>query len=93
MRLKSEKIEQLAGVIVKALEANGEVTLGESPEDVTRLIQQVIAEDMQLEDEIEEEARRVLDEHVNMIQRKGVSYDSMLRKVKKRIARERKIVL
>lgn len=93
MRLSPKRIETLARVICRSLEQSSELQLVESPEKATQLIRQVIAEDIRLEEEIEDEARRLLDEHKNEIDRKGASYDSLLRKTKSRLAQERKMVL
>jgi hypothetical protein len=93
MRLKPEKIEELAGLVHEALAANPELKLQESREKIVHLIRLAIQEDLMAEDAIEEEARRLLGEHMDEIQRKGMSFDMMLLKAKQRIAQERKMVL
>jgi hypothetical protein len=93
MRLKPEKIERLARLIYEALEAHGEVTVTEPRDRVTQLIRAAIAEDLQAEDEIEEQARAMLEQYREEIRRKGASYDKMLQKAKQKIAQERKMVL
>ena len=61
MRLRPEKIEHLAQVVVESLTQYPEVTLQESRDHLVGLVKRVITEDLRLEDEIEEEARRVLE--------------------------------
>lgn len=93
MRLKPEKIEQLASIIVDTLAANPEVTLGEDRGKIAGLIKRVITEDMQAEDEIEAEARKLLEQYMDEIRHKGASYDKLFQKAKQKIAQERKMVL
>lgn len=93
MRLKPEKIDHLAQVIYKSLAANSELTLHESESAIVLLIKQIITQDMQMEDEIEEEARRLLDEKLSEFQLRNVSVDKLLLKMKQKLAQERKMVL
>jgi hypothetical protein len=93
MRLSPKKIESLSKAICRSLEANPDLEFAESADKVQVLIRRVIAEDMRLEEEIEEEARKLLEQHKGEIDRKGASYDALLRKAKAKIAQERKVVL
>ena len=93
MRLKPEKIDQLADLIHAALAANPEVELAESADKIKALIRQTIHEDLAAEDQIEEEARKLLEPHMDEIQRKSMSFDKMLLKTKQKLAQERKMVL
>lgn len=93
MRLKPEKIEHLAHRIYESLEAQPQVELQETRDHVLHLIIRVITEDMKQEDEIEEQARRMLQAHRGEIDLKGMSFDKLLQKAKHRIAQERKIVI
>ena len=93
MRLKPEKIEHLANVIYESLASRSELTLTEHKDKIAGTIRRVVMEDMKAEDEIEEEAHRLLKEHKEQIQRQGASYEKILLKAKQKIARERKMVL
>lgn len=93
MRLKPEKIENLAGVIYAALAANNDLTLTESRETISGLIRQVITEDLKTEDEIEAEAHHRLEQFKEEITKKGASYEKLFLKAKQKIAQERKMVL
>ena len=93
MRLSPKKIETLARVIRRSLEQTAGLELAESPEAIEMLIRQVITDDLRMEDEIEEEARRLLDQHADQIQMRGASYDALLRKTKAKLAQDRKMVL
>lgn len=93
MRLKPEKIEQLAGVVFDSLAANPEVTLTEGRDKVVGLIKRIITEDMLAEDEIEKDAHKLLEQFQSEITRKGASYDKLFQKAKQKLAQERKMVI
>jgi hypothetical protein len=93
MRLKPAKIDHLANKIFDALAQNEEIKLVEGRDKFLILIRQIITDDLKAEDEIEEEARRMLDVHIDQIRSKGVSYEQLLLKAKRKLAQESKIVL
>lgn len=93
MRLRPEKIEVLAEQVYAALAANKDSGVSAERAAVTAVIRRVITEDLKAEDEIEEQARALLDEHMSEIQRKGISFEKILLKTKQQLARERKMVL
>jgi hypothetical protein len=93
MRLKPEKIEHLANIIFDSLAANKEITLSEGRDKIVGTIRRLITEDMLAEDEIEEAARALLEEHKDQISRQGASYEKLFNKAKQKIALERKMVL
>lgn len=93
MSLKPEKIDHLAHLVYQQLDSLDEVTLNEDKASIIKLIKQVIQQDFKEEAAIEEEARRLLDEHKQTIEFRGVSYQSLLQKTKQKIANERRFVL
>jgi hypothetical protein len=93
MRLKPEKIEQLAELVYDALAANAEVKLVGERKDVVFQIVKVVTEDLQAEEAIEAEARKLLEEHENELRRTGVRFDQALWKTKKKIARDKGFIL
>lgn len=93
MRLKPEKVELLAELIVASLKNTDGVTLKAEDGELVFAISQVIQQDLEDEEEIEQEAYKVLEEHRAELQRSGASTHSVLQKIKQRIARERKFTL
>ena len=93
MRLKPEKIEQLSELIYETLARNPEVRLKSERKDVVFQIARVITEDLQAEEGIEAEARKLLEEHENDLRRTGVRFDQALWKMKQKIARDKGFVL
>ena len=93
MRLKPEKIEQLADLVYDHLGTIDELKFGGEREAVTLLIRNVITENLKAEDDLEDEARRLLEEHEGMISRRNVNFDQILRKTKEKLARDRNMIL
>lgn len=93
MRLKPEKIEELAEKAYESLASRAEVKLLAERSDVVFEISQTIAEDLETEDEIERDARALLEKHARELRLSGVGSEQALRKTMQKIARERKFVL
>ena len=93
MRLKPEKIAQLAELIYDTLAKNEGLKLEGKREDVTYVIRDVIITDLKTEDEIEAEAKAILEKHENEIRRGNVNYEQIFRKTKDKLARDRGMVL
>ena len=93
MRLRPEKIERLAELVYDSLKEHKELKLNGERETILFAIRGVITEDMEAEEEIEAEARKILDDHEDDMRRMGVSLDQMLRKTKQKLARDRGMVL
>ncbi len=93
MRLRPEKIEHLAGLILDSLSANADVKIQGERAAVIGEVGKIITEDLQTEEEIETEARKLLDAHQDEMRRTNIRYDQALRKTKQKIARDRGFVL
>jgi hypothetical protein len=93
MRLKPEKIQQLAELIHDSLAANSQVKINRDRAAIAFEIGKIITEDLQTEDEIEAEARRLLEQHQDDLRRSGVRLDQAIWKAKQKIARDRGFVL
>lgn len=93
MRLKPEQINLLTELIVDSLEHNDEIEFAVERGEISVLVRNAITDDLKAEEEIEEEARRLLEEHREQIQWKGMSFDKLLLKTKQKLAQERKMVL
>jgi hypothetical protein len=93
MRLKPEKIEQLAEFIHDGLAANSKVALRGERRDIVHEIIRVLTEDFKTEDDIEIEARKLLEKHDKELKRTGARFDQVLMKTKQKIARDRGFVL
>ncbi len=82
----------MATEVVKRL-IEGELIETKSLESVTQRVRQCMAEELGVEDRLNEEVREILTQHQDEMRRTGVSYQEMYKKVKGQLARDRKLVL
>ena len=92
MRLTSDQVEYLARKIVKTLVAEGKLEV-DSATRVSEGIARVITEDLQVEDRLNEEVREVLVQHASEMQRSNITYSEMFKMVKRKLAKEKGIIL
>lgn len=92
MRLTSDQVEFLARKIVKTLVSEGKLDV-DSDTRVAEGIARVITEDLQVEDRLNEEVREVLMQHASEMQRSNITYSEMFKMVKRKLAKEKGIIL
>ncbi|HUO35816.1 MAG TPA: DUF507 family protein [Candidatus Acidoferrum sp.] len=92
MLLSREYVSYMAKEVVKRLVA-AKMIETKNMERVTSSLRQVLADEVTVEDRVNEEAREILAKHSDEMKRMGVSYQEMFKKVKGQIARERKLIL
>ena len=92
MRLAADEIEFIARKIVKTLVGSGKLEVDSEPRIVEMLIGVVTAE-LSVEDRLNEEVREVLMQHSSEIERSNMSYSDMFKMVKKKLAKEKGIIL
>jgi len=56
-------------------------------------VRSAIAEELSIEDRLNEEVREILSQWAEEMRRRGASYQEMYKKVKGQLARERKLIL
>jgi hypothetical protein len=94
MRLKPEKINKLSEAIYNKIKTIDQAKILVSEEEFKNTVQSVILEDLQEEDDIEKEAKEILEENKIKIQmRHNINYLELLKKTKDIIARKRKFTL
>ena len=91
MLLSRDYVTYMAQEVAKRLVA--EQMIEAAPEQITPRIRQAMADELSVEDRVNEEARQILNDHADEMRRTGVSYQEMFKKVKAQIARDRKLVL
>jgi hypothetical protein len=92
MLLSRDYVGYMAKEIVKRLVA-GKMIETKHVENLTTQVRQVMADEVTIEDRVNEEAREILAKHSDEMKRVGASYQEMFKKVKGQIARERKLIL
>jgi hypothetical protein len=78
--------------VVKRLIAS-EMIETKTPEAVAQQVRMAMAEELSVEDRLNEETRGILNQHSDEMRRTGVSYQEMYKKVKGELARQRKLIL
>lgn len=92
MRLTSNEIEYISRKIVKTLVAADRLEV-DSAGRVVEAIAGVITDELQVEDRLNEEVRETLLQHASEMERSNVTYTEMFKMLKRKMAREKGIVL
>jgi hypothetical protein len=92
MLLSRDFVGYMANEVVKRLVANKMIEAG-NPAALTERIRLKMAEEIGVEERLNEEVREILNQHSEEMRRTGVSYQEMYKKVKGELARQRKLIL
>jgi len=92
MLLSRDFVGYMAKEVVKRLVA-GEMIETKNVEGVTQAMRQVMADEVTVEDRLNEEVREILARYSDEMRNTGASYQEMYKKVKGQLARERKLIL
>ena len=92
MHLSREYATYMSKELLKRLAKEGLIQF-EQPEYVNEVMLQVVLDELTVEDRINDEARRILEEHSDQMKTFGATYEDAFKAIKKQIIRERKIVL
>jgi hypothetical protein len=92
MRLNKNQIEHMAFIVVRNLSKEGKVIF----EDRNKILEDIaalITDEFQKEDQLDQEVREILSQHMEKIRRENIEYQTMFRMIKTKLAKERNIVL
>lgn len=92
MRLPREYVGYMARQVLKRLVAEKMIQY-DQPDYVNEVMAQVMLEEIGVEDKVNAEVRKILDEYGDQMKQMGVSYEDMFKKVKRQLVRERNIIL
>ena len=92
MLLSRDYVGHMAKEVVKRLVA-GKMIETKNADDLSQRVRQVMAEEIGIEDRVNEEVREILAKYSDEMRNTGVSYQDMFKKVKGQLARERKLIL
>jgi len=92
MLLSRDFVAYMASEVVKRLAA-AEMMEAKAPEALVQRIRQRMADELSVEDRLNDEVREILSQHSDEMRRTGASYQEMYKKVKGQLARERKLIL
>ena len=92
MHFQREYVAYMAKQVLKRLSDSGLIQY-EQPDYVTEVINQVMFEELSVEDRINDEVRKILEEHGNEMKELGATYDDAFKAIKKELIRQRKVIL
>ena len=92
MQLQREYVAYMAKQLLKRLTAAGLIQY-DQPEYVNEVMYEVMVDELSVEDRINDEARKILEQHGEQMEFYGATYEEALRAIKKQLVRERKVVL
>jgi len=92
MLLSRDYVGYMAKEVVKRLVAAKMIEV-KNAEATTQQVRAVRAEEITIEDRLNEEVREILAKHQDEMKNTGVSYQEMFKKAKAQLARQRKLIL
>jgi len=92
MLLSRDYVAYMAREVVKRLVA-GQMIETKAEAALAQRVRQAMAEELAVEDRLNEEVREILSRYSDEMRRTGASYQEMYKKVKGQLARERKLIL
>ena len=92
MLLSRDFVGHMSKEIVKRLLAAKMIEIKEV-DAVSQQVRQVMADEIGIEDRLNEEAREIMAQNADEMRRTGVSYQEMFKKIKSHLAKERKLIL
>lgn len=92
MHLPREYVAYMAQQVLKRLSAAGLIQY-DQPAYVGEVMNQMLLDEMGVEARIDDEVRKILEQHGDEMKEVGASYEEMFKKVKKQLVRDRKVVL
>ncbi len=93
MLLSRDFVGYMAVELAKRLVANKMVETTAPPAALAERIRLKMAEEIGIEERLNEEVREILNKHSDEMRRTGASYQEMYKKVKGELARQRKLIL
>ena len=92
MQLQREYVAYMAKQLLKRLTA-AHLIQYDQPAYVNEVMFEVMIDELSVEDRINDEARKILEQHGEQMKFYGATYEEAFRAIKKQLVRERKVVL
>jgi len=94
MRLKREQVRFLAGRIVDDLLKEKLIEVDRSDLEMLRvMVDDFVLDQLLIEDRLNDEVRKLLDQYRDKMRRENISYQDMFKMIKKRLIDERNLVV
>ncbi len=92
MRLRKQQIESITNTISEELTKSESIRCNDI-EELKAKIRKIITDDLMVEDKLNEEVHKILEEHSSEIRQGSIEYHKMFRLVKEKLAKDRNIIL
>jgi hypothetical protein len=92
MLLGRDYVAYMAREVVRGLVESESIETN-AVDQLTRQVRQAMADELSIEERLNEEVREILGRYADEMRRTGASYQEMYKKVKGQLARERRLVL
>ena len=92
MQFQREYVAYMAKQLLKRLSEDGLISI-DQPDYVLEVMSQVMLEELSVEDRINDEVRKILEEHGNEMKELGATYEDAFKAIKKELVRQRKVIL
>ncbi len=92
MQLPRDYVGHMAKEVLKRLRTANLIQFDQA-EYVNEVLLQVVLDEMGVEDRINEEVRRILEQHGDQMKQFGATYEEAFKVIKKQLVRDRKVVL
>jgi hypothetical protein len=92
MLLARDYVAYMAREVVRGLVESESIETS-AVDQITQQVRQAMADELSVEERLNEEVREILGRYAEEMRRTGASYQEMYKKVKGQLARERRLVL
>ena len=92
MQLQREYVAYMAKQLLKRLTVANLIQY-DQPAYVNEVMFEVMIDELSVEDRINDEARKILEQHGEQMKFYGATYEEAFRAIKKQLVRERKVVV
>jgi hypothetical protein len=92
MLLGRDYVAYMAREVVRGLVESESIETN-AVDQLTQQVRQAMADELSIEERLNEEVREILGRYADEMRRTGASYQEMYKKVKGQLARERRLVL
>ena len=93
MKLRRDYIDTLSKRLVQQLVQKEYIRLHTDPKMVQARISSTIATDLKVEDDLDEEVRKILEGYTYQMKQQHIEYHEMFQMVKRKLIKERNLVL
>jgi len=92
MQFPREYVAYMAKEVLKRLAKPGLIQY-DQPDYVTEVMAQVMIDELTVEDRINDEVRKILEQYGDEMKQMGATYEEAFKIVKKQLVRDRKVIL